>query len=349
LGLLFEVCTVYALGYVFPVSTQFITTCTKVVAPYVKDGTVFIPANLISSDLLPQLACPINHVFLRSESHNVISSLPDAICSSEKNGVMVKLPPPGLYIVRLYCRDGARDVSMRVMSACAGNDLLFFNEGAGCEFLEPVIPIDCRISSMKCQDSRILVTTSGSSAIFKKMKIHAWFCHSFPLGSNFTGPPSTAQCSLCLVLTPDRDSPADASALAPHHAETSSSNTNKDFRALNRFESGLKLGHEPLYILNRKKQKPTWLGVSLPRPSLVSVPAEVSFLYLLYIHGFVEMHYRVQFYSLHVHSAWDCRDRDQECPRRTEVYGGSQAWRDYGHDGTLPSPPIVLAHANAFY
>lgn len=270
---------VSALGYVFPVSTQFITpTCTNVVVPHVKGGTVFIPANLISSDLLPQLACPINHVILRSESHNVISSLSDAICSSDKNGAMIKLPPPGLYTVRLYCREGVRDVSMRVITACAGSDLLFLNEGAACEFLEPVIPMDCRIDSIRCQDSRLLVATSGSSAFVTKMKIHAWFCHSFPLGSNFTGPPKTAHSSFCLFLAPYRDSPADASALAPHHTQASTSNTNKELRALNRFESGLKLGHEPLYILNRKKQKPTWLGVSLPRPSLVSVPVEVAFL-----------------------------------------------------------------------
>jgi hypothetical protein len=71
-----------------------------------------------------------------------------------------------------------------------------------------------------------------------------------------------------LVLT-------DVSALAPHHIQRSSIFANKGSQTLNKVESGLKLGHEPLYILNRKKQKVSWLGVSLPRPSLVSVPREV--------------------------------------------------------------------------
>ncbi len=71
------------------------------------------------------------------------------------------------------------------------------------------------------------------------------------------------------------DSFADASALAPHFIERHKQSPNKESRTLNKFESGLKLGHEPLYILNRKKQKVSWLGVSLPRPSLVSVPVEV--------------------------------------------------------------------------
>jgi hypothetical protein len=47
------------------------------------------------------------------------------------------------------------------------------------------------------------------------------------------------------------------------------------------FESGLKLGHESLYILNRKKQKVLWLGSSLPRPSIVAVPLEVYFITVL--------------------------------------------------------------------
>ena len=71
------------------------------------------------------------------------------------------------------------------------------------------------------------------------------------------------------------DSSTDASALAPHFIAKRKQSLNKESRTLNKFESGLKLGHEPLYILNRKKQKVSWLGVSLPRPSLVSVPVEV--------------------------------------------------------------------------
>lgn len=77
----------------------------------------------------------------------------------------------------------------------------------------------------------------------------------------------------CFVLT--QPVLTDVSALAPHHIQRSSIFANKGSQTLNKVESGLKLGHEPLYILNRKKQKVSWLGVSLPRPSLVSVPREV--------------------------------------------------------------------------
>ena len=77
----------------------------------------------------------------------------------------------------------------------------------------------------------------------------------------------------CFVLT--QLLLTDVSVLAPHHIQRSNIFANKGSQTLNKVESGLKLGHEPLYILNRRKQKVSWLGVSLPRPSLVSVPREV--------------------------------------------------------------------------
>ncbi len=188
LGALFEVVSVSALGYVFPVSTHFTSpSCSQIVVPHVKQGTIFIPADLITNEMFPQFSCFMNHVMCRSDSQNVICSVPDAIRSSERNGVVVNLPLPGLYVVRLYCREGVRDISMRVVEAASGCDLLSLNEGAKCELFEPVVPIDCRISSIARQDHDLVVTVVGSVATYEKMQLSVWFCNSFPLGTNFTG------------------------------------------------------------------------------------------------------------------------------------------------------------------
>jgi len=194
LGALSEVTSVYALGYVFPVSTQFISsTSSEIVVPYVKDGTVFVPANLLPVDLFPQLLCPLNHVVRRNESQiYAVQSLPDAIRSSDKNGAVINVPLPGLYVIRLYCCQGVRDVAMRVIEATAGRKLLSLNEGASCELFEPVVPVDCRISSITCEDKTLVVSVSGSQANFEKMNLSVWFCNCFPLGSTFDGSLSSA-------------------------------------------------------------------------------------------------------------------------------------------------------------
>jgi hypothetical protein len=188
LGVLFEVVSISALGYVFPVSTHFISpSCSQIVVPHVAQGTIFIPADLIANELFPQFSCFMNHVMCRSDSRNVIFCVPDAIRSSERNGVVINVPLPGLYIVRLYCREGVRDISMRVVEAAAGSGMLSLDEGAKCELFQPVVPIDCRISSIACQDHNLLVTVAGSAATYEKMKLSVWLCNSFPLGTNFTG------------------------------------------------------------------------------------------------------------------------------------------------------------------
>ncbi len=79
------------------------------------------------------------------------------------------------------------------------------------------------------------------------------------------------------------------SVLSPHRLDGLKNCKNEGSRTLNSFESGLKLGDEPLYILNRKKQNVSWLGLSLPRPSLIAVPVEV---WLRFISMLVCMHYR---------------------------------------------------------
>ena len=189
LGALSDVISINALGYVFPVSTKFISSSSsEIVVPYVKDGTVFIPANLRPIDLFPQLLCPMNHVTCRSESQiYAVCNLYDAIRSSEKNGALINLPPPGLYVIRLYCREGVRDIAMRVIEAIAGCNLLSLNEGTSCELFEPIVPIDCRISSITCQDKNLVVSVAGSHANFEKMNLRVWLCNCFPLGSTFEG------------------------------------------------------------------------------------------------------------------------------------------------------------------
>ncbi len=200
LGALFEVASISALGYVFPVSTQFISSsCYEIVVPHVNDGTVFIPANLLSTDLFPQLFCPMNHVTRRSESEHVICSLPDAIRSSDRNGAVINLPPPGVYVVRLYCREGVRDIPLKVIEAIAGCNLLSLNEGASCELRESFAPVDCRISGITCQDMNLVVSVAGSHSDFKKMKLSVWFCNCFPIGSNFDGM-SRPACQSCIIL-----------------------------------------------------------------------------------------------------------------------------------------------------
>ncbi len=293
LGALFEVTSISALGYVFPVSTQFISSsCHEIVVPHAIDGTVFIPANLLSTDLFPQLLCPVHQVMSRSESGHVICSLPDAIRSCETNGAVINLPPPGVYVVRLYCREGVRNIPLRVIEAISGCDLLSLNEGASCELREPFAPVDCRISSITCQDKNLVISVAGSHSEFKKMRLSVWLCSCFPIGTNFDGM-SRATCQSCIILqmflfcSTCRHSSADIFALAPHFVRTARSITkrslpNTESRTRNLFESGVKLGHEALYILNRKKQKALWLGVSLPRASLVSVPVEVCLLCLLH-------------------------------------------------------------------
>jgi hypothetical protein len=91
-----------------------------------------------------------------------------------------------------------------------------------------------------------------------------------------------------LICSTCRHSSTDIFALAPHFVRTARSirkcsSPNKESRTRNLFESGVKLGHEALYILNRKKQKVSWLGVSLPRASLVSVPVEVWLFFSFFI------------------------------------------------------------------
>ncbi len=201
LGALSEVTSVYALGYVFPVSTQFISSSSsEIVVPYVKDGTVFVPANLLPIDLFPQLLCPMNHVMRRNQSQiYAVHSLPDAIRSSDKNGAVINLPLPGLYVIRLYCCQGVRDVAMRVIEPIAGCNLLSLNEGTSCELFEPVVPVDCRISSITCKDKNLVVSVAGSQANFEKMNISVWFCNSFPLGSTFDGLLLSA-CQVCIIL-----------------------------------------------------------------------------------------------------------------------------------------------------
>ncbi len=201
LGALSEVTSVNALGYVFPVSTQFISSSSsEIVVPYVKDGTVFVPANLLPIDLFPQLLCPLNHVVRRDESQiYAVHNLSDAIRSSDKNGAVINVPLPGLYVIRLYCCQGVRDVALRVIEASAGFNLLSLNEGTSCELFEPVVPVECRISSITCEDKTLVVSVAGSQAYFEKMNLSVWFCNCFPLGSTFEGPLPSA-CVFCVIL-----------------------------------------------------------------------------------------------------------------------------------------------------
>jgi hypothetical protein len=264
--------SISALGYVMSTISQFITSADTCVIPHVRDGTVFIPANLISSQLLS----PMHHVVMISDRTNdVIACLPQAFCSFENNGVVLKVPSPGAYRVVLYCNEGVRRISMRVVAPSATGDYLSVNEGISCELLQPVVPVQCRLSSIKCRDGCLVVGVEGSKATFGTMKIGVWFCCTFPLGDSLLGKSQIIHCA-CFYTSWLLKEIADATALVPHRSAPSCSGQNKGLRTVNKFESGLRLGHEPLYILNRKKQSVSWLGVSLPRPSLVSLPLEVA-------------------------------------------------------------------------
>ena len=188
LGKLSGVVSIAALGYVFPVTTHFISAaCDRVVVPHIEGSTVFIPANLITAELLPQLTCSMHHIVQCSESGQVIASLSSAIQSSERRGIVVTVPSPGQYTLRMFCCDGVRNVSMVVAAPASACDFVSLNTGSTCELLEPVVPVDCRISSIQCRDNNLVVAVAGSSTMFEKMKVCVWFCSSFPLGENLSG------------------------------------------------------------------------------------------------------------------------------------------------------------------
>ena len=180
-----------ALGYVIPVTLQFVSSaCDQFVIPYTKDGTVFIPANLISPELLPQLAGPMHQVScVSTRSRHTIASLPHAFRLCESNGVVLNVPPPGSYSVVLYCTDRVRKLSLKVVAPGASADFLCVTDGIACELLEPCVPVECRISSVKCQDGNLAVGVAGPQSQFKNMKIDVWFCNSFPLGDTLTSSP----------------------------------------------------------------------------------------------------------------------------------------------------------------
>jgi len=100
LGALAGVQSIAALGYVMPVMSQFISSsCTSIIIPHVKDGTVFIPANLISRELV-QLSAPVHNCISINEHHKNIACLPHAFRSVESNGVVMNVPPPGKCHIR---------------------------------------------------------------------------------------------------------------------------------------------------------------------------------------------------------------------------------------------------------
>ena len=188
LGALHGVKTICALGYLFPVATRHISSkIDRIVVPHTADGTVFIPANMIPPDSFPQLEGTMNRVVHSSERQLVISSLPHGIRSCERNGVIINTPPPGLYSVHLLCYEGLSKVSLQVVAPAASGSCLSVNQGITCEIVEPSVPIDCRIKSIKCQDSNLVVAAQGSASAFEKMNITVWFCRSFPLGVKFSG------------------------------------------------------------------------------------------------------------------------------------------------------------------
>lgn len=190
LGALRGVKSVSALGFVFPVTTQHITpTCDRVVVPYRRDGTVFLPANLISPDLFTLFEGSMHQVLHRS-GYSVIATLPHAIRSSESNVVVINIPPPGLYSVRLLCSEVMREISMKVASSAAGSDFLSLYQGVECEVLQPFVPSDCRFKGIDSEGSNLVVAVDGSNAVFGKMSINVWLCNSFPLVTCRTGNPS---------------------------------------------------------------------------------------------------------------------------------------------------------------
>ena len=167
-----------------PVTAQFIaSSCSSIVVPHVKDGTVFIPANLIARELLPQLSTPMHHVVSINEHFMNIACLPQPFRAIDSNGIVLNVPPPGKYQIFLYCIEGLRRVSMQVVAPGASvNEFLSATEGIACELLQPLVPDDVRLGTVTCRDGSLVVGVKGERAKFNNTKIGVWFCSSFPLG-----------------------------------------------------------------------------------------------------------------------------------------------------------------------